>query len=100
MPRRRRSMLLSLVAFAAIATSSLALPNPTLAASHGTSLPTVPELTQASQHAADGCDAVPGRVLVRFSSNAGRSERAAARTAVHGGSLHDYRLVPGLELVS
>jgi subtilisin family serine protease len=100
MTRRRSSLpFFFLVAYAAIAMLLLSAPASASAADHG-ALPTVPRVAHATQGPADGCDAVPGRLLVRFSRDAGRSDRAATRAEVHGRSLHDYRLVPGLELLS
>src|SRR5262245_51930247 len=100
MTSRRRRMLHSFIALVAIALIVVALPGPVAAAGRGTPLPTLPQASTASQRSADRCDAVPGQVLVRFSPHAGRSDRVAARAAVHGRSLRSYRLVAGLELLS
>jgi len=96
---RRRSSPRSLLALGAAAILLVVAPVPAAAAGPGRPAPALEPARRAVDPAEDGCDAVPGRVLVTFSSQAGASEKAAARTGIHGRSLHAYRL-PGLELLS
>src|SRR5436190_6632752 len=100
MTMRRRSMPRFHILLAGIATVLLAVAMPTAAAGQGAPHAGLPQARRSVATSADGCDAVPGRVLVRFSARASRSDKAAARADVHGRSVRAFRLVPGLELLS